>query len=126
MRITAACPEALINDANQLAMCLAYSIADGETFRLPCGWQDPEGNPYSAASWEASDSWIAKIQQPLERPTWDTEEVIDMEAAARAQAVLMFSQEPVLADPTQLTALGGPDGPTALSIMGLSALVPSE
>jgi len=31
MRITAAAPEAMISDANQYAMCLGFSEADGET-----------------------------------------------------------------------------------------------
>lgn len=126
MRITAACPESLVNDANQLAMCLAYSIGDGETYRLPCGWQDTQGNLYSAASWEASDAWIAAAQQPLTRPDWDTDKVIDMEAAARAQALLVFSLEPVQVNPDQLTALGGVDGPTAISVMGLTAVAEPE
>ena len=125
MRITAACPEALVSDANQLAMCLAYSTADGETYRLPCGWQDAEGNLYSAASWEASAEWVAAAQQPLQRPAWDTDEVIDMEAAARAQAALVFwvpgedAPAPPQASAAALTAVGGMSGPEALAAMGL-------
>ena len=120
MRITAACPEAMVSDANNLAMCLAASVADGETYRLPCGWQDNDGNLYSAASWEASEEWIAAAQQPLQRPAWDTDEIIDMEAAARAQAALVFSLEPTGADPLALVAIGGMSGPDALAAMGLT------
>lgn len=122
MRITAACPESLVSDANHLAMCLGYSTADGETFSISGSWQDVVGNRYSAASWEASDEWISTAQQPLIRPAWDTEEVIDMEAAARAQSVLLFSLEPALACPLRITALGGPDGPAALATMGITAI----
>ena len=120
IRITAACPEAMVSDGNNLAMCLAASVADGETYRLPCGWQDADGNLYSAASWEASEEWIAAAQQPLQRPAWDTEQVIDMEAAARAQAALVFSLEPTGADPLALVAIGGMSGPDALAAMGLT------
>ena len=43
IRITVACPEALIADANHLAMVLAQGPEDGETYGQP-GWQDAEGN----------------------------------------------------------------------------------
>ena len=119
-RLTVACPDSLVNDANQLAMCLAFSLADGETFRVPCGWQDADAQLYSAASFEASDSWIAAAQQPLVRPAWDVDEVIDMVAAARAQAVLVITDEPMLASPFKLVALMGPDGPASLTAMGLT------
>lgn len=125
MRITAACPEALVADSNQLAMCLAYGPDDGRTYG-PLNWQDAEGNLYSAASWEASEAWIEAAQAPLVRPAWDTDEIIDMEAAARAQAALVFSTEEVDANPPQLTAIGGPSGPEALSMMGLSLVSDEE
>ena len=57
MRITAACPEALVADANNYAMCLAYSLADGLTYN-GLNWVDPDGNLYAAASWEARDEWV--------------------------------------------------------------------
>jgi hypothetical protein len=119
MRITAAAPEALTYECNQLAMCLAYSIADGETY-VGLNWQDTDGNLYSAASWEASDAWVGGASQPLVRPEWDVDEVIDMDAAATAQAALVFSLETTLAMPDKLTALGGPDAVVALAAMGLT------
>lgn len=120
-RITAACPASLVADANHLAMCLAAGPADGQTYRLPCAWQDHAGGLYSAASWEASDEWIAHAQGPLTRPAWDVDEVIDMDAAARAQAALVVSAEPVAASPAALTAIAGMSGPDALAAMGLVA-----
>ena len=117
-RITAAAPEALVSDANQYAMCLAFSPADGETYTV-LNWQDADGNLYAAASWEAREEWITAATQPLQRPAWDVDEVIDMVAAGRAQAVLMFSTEPVPATPTNLTALSWPDAVAALGLMGL-------
>jgi len=125
-RITAAAPEALIYESNQLAMCLAFSVADGLTY-TGLNWQDADGNLYAAASWEASDAWVESVSQPLVRPAWDTEEVIDMVAAAAAQAALVFSTEPVLAVPDKLTALSGPDAVAALGLMGLTPVdVPFE
>jgi hypothetical protein len=117
-RITAAAPEALIYECNQLAMCLAYSVADGLTYN-GLNWQDADGNLYAAASWEASDAWVESVSQPLVRPAWDVDEVIDMDAATAAQAALVFSLEPVLAVPDKLTALSGPDAVAALGLMGL-------
>jgi hypothetical protein len=45
-----------------------------------------------------------------------------MEAAERAQAVLVYSTEALLASPAALTAIGGMSGPDALSSMGLTVV----
>jgi len=118
-RIAAAAPEALVYESNQLAMCLAYSVADNLTY-TGLNWVDASGNLYAAASWEASDAWVESVSQPLVRPAWDVDEVIDMDAAEAAQAALVFSLEPVPAMPDQLTALSGPDAVAALGLMGLT------
>ena len=124
-RITAAAPEALVADSNQLAMCLAFSAADGETY-TGLNWQDADGNLYAAASWEARAEWVAGATQPLVRPAWDVDEIIDMVAAGRAQASLVFALEPTLAVPDKLTAIGGMDGVEALAAMGLTTYTSSE
>jgi hypothetical protein len=118
MRITCSCPELLVFDANQYAMCLGFSEADGETYR-GLNWVDAQGNLYAAASFDARDEWVIFAQAPLQRPLWDTAEVIDMVAAERAQAALAFSTEALSASPTALTAIGGMDGLAALVTMGL-------
>ena len=117
-RITAAAPEALVSDSNQLAMCLGYSLADGLTFSN-LNWQDANGGLYGCASWEASEEWLGKAQEPLERPSWDVDEVIDMVAAERAQAALVVSTEPLLASPAALTAITGMQALDAIAAMGL-------
>ena len=122
-RITAAAPEALVSDANQYAMCLGQSEADGQTYR-GLNWTDADGNLYAAASFEARDEWITFAQAPLVRPAWDVDEVIDMVAAERAQAALVYAVEPVLAVPVALTAIGGMDGVGAVAAMGLAAVQP--
>jgi hypothetical protein len=72
-------------------MCLAFSPADGETY-VGLNWTDSTGNLYAAASWEASDAWVEGASQPLVRPAWDVDEIIDMVAAERAQAALAWLQ----------------------------------
>ena len=122
IRITAAAPEAMMSDANHMAMAIAYSEADGLTYRAAT-WQDGQGALYAAASWEARPEWIAAATQPLTRPAWDTEQIIDMAAASRAQAALNFwmgEGAPPAASPLALTAVGGMSGPDALALMGLS------
>ena len=119
MRITCSCPAALVSDGNQLAMALGFSEADGQTYN-GLNWQDAQGNLYAAASFEAREEWIAFAQAPLVRPAWDVNEVIDMVAAERAQAALVFSTEVVLASPAALTVIGGLDGIAALVAMGLT------
>lgn len=124
-RITAAAPEAMLSDCNALAMCLAFSAADGETY-VGLNWQDSSGNLYAAASWEAREEWVQAASQPLVRPAWDVDEIIDMDAVTRAQAALVFALEPVLAVSGALTAIGGMDGVAALQAMGLTAVAPDE
>ena len=118
MRITAASSEELVYSANQFAMCLGYSLADGLTFSN-LNWQDSNGNLYGCASWEASEEWLEKAQAPLERPSWDVDEVIDMVAAGRAQTALVVSTEPLLASPSNLTAISGMQALDAIEAMGL-------
>ena len=120
MRITVACPEALISDANNLAMVLAFGPDDAMTYR-GLNWQDADGNLYAAASFEALPEWIIGAQSPLTRPEWDTKPyTISMAAVQRAQAALVFAQEATPALPDKLTAIAGPDGPAALAMMGLT------
>ena len=121
MRVTAASPEAMVADSNQLAMCLASGPADGLTFGA-LNWQDPDGNLYAAASWETSEAWIEFAMAPLVRPAWDVDEIIDMDAAERAQAALIYSTVAIPATPTALTSIGGMDGVPALGAMGLTAV----
>ena len=118
MRITCACPSAMVADGNNLAMALGFSDADGETY-VGLNWQDADGNLYAAASFVAREEWIVAAQSPLARPSWDIDQTIDMIAAARAQSSLVFSTTPRPASPTSLTAIGGMDGVAALLAMGL-------
>ena len=117
MRLTIACPEALRDDANQLAMVLGYGPDDAETYgRL--NWHDVYGNLYSCASLTVSDTFVSTAQSTLSRPAWDFDNIIDMAGANRAQSALVFSLTPVTAMPDKLTACAGDDALAVLAAMG--------
>ena len=92
MRLTIACPATIRSDANQLAMVLGYGPSDAETY-VALNWQDAGGNLYACASLTVSDTFTTAAQSPLQRPSWDTDNIIDMDAARLAQAALVFSLE---------------------------------
>jgi len=119
MRLTIACPDALRDDANNLAMVLGYGPSDAETY-VALNWQDADGNLYACASLIVSDTFVSKAQSTLSRPAWDVDNIIDMDAARRAQAALVFSLTPVAAMPDKLTACAGDDALATLAAMGLS------
>jgi len=119
MRLTIACPNALRDDANNLAMVLGYRPDDAETY-VALNWQDADGNLYAVASLPVSDAFTTAAQSGLQRPSWDTDNIIDMDAARRAQAALVFSLTPVTAMPDKLTACAGDDALAVLAAMGLT------
>jgi len=119
MRITIACPEALRDDANQLAMVLGYGPDDAETYG-ELNWLDTAGNLYACASLIVSDTFVSTAQSTLSRPAWDVDNIIDMDAARRAQAALVVSLTPVTAMPDKLTACVGDDALATLAAMGLT------
>jgi len=119
MRITIACPDALRDDANQLAMVLSYGPDDAETY-VALNWQDAGGNLYACASLIVSDTFTTTAQSGLQRPAWDVDNIIDMAGSNRAQAALVFSLTPVAAMPDKLTACVGDDALAVLAAMGLT------
>lgn len=125
IRITVACPEAMRNDANALAMVLAEGPADGVTYGA-AHWQDSSGNRYAVASFEARPEWVQGAQAPLTRPDWDTGPpyIVNMTGAGRAQAILRLATGPILADSGYLTALAGLSASEALAVLGLTAAPP--
>ena len=77
MRLTIACPEALRDDANNLAMVLGYRPDDAETY-VGLNWQDAAGNLYACASLIVSDTFTTTAQSGLQRPSWDVDNIIEM------------------------------------------------
>ena len=122
MRLTIACPEALRDDANNLAMILGYRPDDAETY-VGLNWQDAGGNLYACASLIVSDAFTTAAQSGLQRPSWDTDNHVNMAGANRAQAALVFSLTPVTAMPDKLTACAGDDALAVLAAMGLTHVV---
>ncbi len=119
--VTAACDADLVADANQLAMALAFGPEDARTY-TGLNWQDGAGRTYAAASWQVVPAWLDLAQSSLVRPAWDVGQIIDMDAAGRAQAALDFwaGDGPVpQARPGVLVAVAGMDGRDALAAMGL-------
>lgn len=122
MRMTVACPTAIADDANSLAMCLAEGPADGKTFSGQI-WVDGSAVEYFVASFDASDLWIAAVQSPLVRPAWDIPPyTVNLTGAERAQAALDISLDPTAPPvPTSATiaALGSLSGVGAVGALGL-------
>ena len=124
-RMTFACPAAHVADANNLAMVLAYSEADALTYR-DAAWRDAAGNLYAvASSMVVVAGFVANATSPLVRPGWDTTGVIDMDAAARAQAlVLLADPADTVTDwsarPDRLLAYPHEDVGAALAALGVS------
>ena len=119
MRLTIACPNALRDDANNLAMVLGYRPDDAETY-VGLNWQDAGGNLYACASLPVSDTFTTTAQSPLQRPAWDIDNTVNMAEANRAQSALVFSLDPVAAMPDKLTACAGDDALAVLAAMGLT------
>jgi hypothetical protein len=123
--ILTAVPETLVSDANQLAMVLGEGPADALTFGH-LFHQDAKGNLYSVRSLWVPEPWASQMQAPLTRPAWDTDSLIDMDAAERAQGALVLSTEVIPASPAAITALDGMSGDAAVEAMGLTVVTESE
>jgi len=119
VRLTIACPDALRDDANNLAMVLGYGPDDALTYG-GLNWQDAGGNLYACASLTVSDTFTTTAQSGLQRPSWDIDNTVNMAGANRAQAALVFSLTPVTAMPDKLTACVGHDALATLAAMGLT------
>lgn len=114
MRVIIACPEALIGDANQLALCLGLGPEDAQTYGAAC-WLDAAGNRYAVASAIVSSRFAGDAASPLDTPPWGA----DMPAARRAQAAIQINVE---AGPDRLAAVFGDDAISALTALGLTRL----
>ena len=119
MRLTIACPDALRDDANDLAMVLGFGPDDALTYG-GLNWQDDDGNLYACASLTVSDAFTTTAQSGLQRPEWDDDNHVNMAGANRAQAALVFSLTPVAAMPDKLTACAGDEALATLAAMGLT------
>lgn len=78
-------PQASIDDANQLALCLGAVPADGQTFGHDWA-QDAAGNLYSWAAPVVTSEWLAALSAPIVAPSFAPD--ADLAAASRAAALL--------------------------------------
>lgn len=115
-RLTIACPEPMIADANQFARCTGRGPDDDMTFG-DATWQDASGNLYSVSSGLVGLSYQQNATSALTEPEWGC----DMIAAQRAQAVVQVGGA---AAPGAIVAVFG-DLDGALTELGLTR-VPQE
>jgi hypothetical protein len=87
-RATIAVPESLMDDCNQLALCLGEFSADDRTFSK-ASYQDLAGNFYAVASTVAKPVFAQLASQPLFAPDHAPE--MNVTAAARAQSLLQIN-----------------------------------
>jgi len=125
MRVTIACPIAMVDDANDLAMVLGEGPADGSTFgTFMC--EDGDGAQYAVTSTVARAIFPVAATSTLSRPAWDSAPyTVNMAGAERAQAALVVydPSDPVIPAPSRILAVIGNDAGAALAVMGLTALV---
>lgn len=121
IRITIACPEAYISKANELAKCVGYSEADGNTFTTTTH-KDASNNFYAVASGLVKPVFLTNAFQPLQEPEWE----VDLEDAEEAQTILRHGDpedaESCVADPDHIVAVVHDDPATALSLLQLIPL----
>jgi hypothetical protein len=127
INVLTAAPEAKLAESNQLAMVLGEGPADVNTWGHLIH-QDAQGNRYSVRNLWVPMAWVSAAKATLERPAWDTDSIIDMDAARAAQAALVFwmagsESEAPMASKDTLTALAGVDPTAGLAMMGLTAIV---
>jgi len=118
MRVTIACPESMMNDANAWCTAISHIPGDKHTFQHPV-WVDTHGNKYAAASAIVPNDWLDNLTTTLTRPQWDTQPYdINMTGAARTQEHMRVTNTP--ATPTQITIMTHTNGRKALQAMQLT------
>lgn len=122
-------PASLTDDANHLVTALGDSPACMSTWgHLP--FQDDAGNLYGTRNLMLPEG--VQLQSPLSRPDWDTEEVIDMDAAERALAAIsvhVVTEEdptPPTASPDHIRIIIGVDVNQAVTLWGLTRVEADE
>lgn len=130
LRVTIACPETMIPQANQLALAVGQSANDNQTFGEP-QYADSFGNRYAVASTLATEGFPQVAQSPLDQVVatkpWlldrEGNSLVDLalaEAAQDATQVYILTAPGGSVNPNTLTAVINPDPKAALDSMGLS------
>lgn len=123
IRITIACPVDHLADAAQFARATGYGPEDEQTFAIAPAYQDAGGNLYRVASGLVAEAYLTDAVSPLAEPEWGA----DMEAAARAQALIEVCEPPEgddepgpFAQPDRIAVVVGDDVQAALAAFGVS------
>lgn len=125
-RVTAACPESMAQDANQLAACFGENLNDIYTYS-DTKYQDSQGNIYRVMSTVATENLLIKHGSgQVTRPDFDVDSVLDLVAAQRALDAVVISSVDVdgnvvvpKASPTTLVAVVDLPPMEAIEKMGL-------
>ncbi|KQI67055.1 hypothetical protein AN189_17690 [Loktanella sp. 3ANDIMAR09] len=117
MIVTVFCPEQHIDDANNLAMCLAFGPADADTYRLE-GWSF-DGVQYAVTSFPAPAQMMQAVGYPLGRPSWDNSKLVNVAGANRARVMLDLSPEAMPPRPDAIVGRIGPMARQAINDAGL-------
>lgn len=112
-RVTIACPEAMIADANHLACHLGESAADFETFKT-ANYQDSTGAKYAVCSTVVKPIFLEAATGVLPELPPHAEEVVDPAIAQRALDTL--------GQPGGILMVEDDDPQAALAAMGLSPI----
>ncbi|SPF78775.1 hypothetical protein ALP8811_02707 [Aliiroseovarius pelagivivens] len=124
LRITIACPEAMMADANQFALCVGSSAADVQTFKR-AGWENQTGARFALASLLAGDDFPVAASSVLQTPAHAP--MADIDAAARAQSKLaiwspLMSDTPPVLNQDTLLAIVGVEPGSAIPLLHLAPI----
>jgi hypothetical protein len=130
--LTIACPEALMNAGNHLAVAIGEAAGDFHTFDA-VNFQDAQGNRYCVRSPSVTDKLFEYAGAMLQRRDFAPEEW-DFNLATQAQFAITLwfgptKQQPQIpqANPQQLVGVVGINNPfQAIAAMGLTAIVEKE
>jgi hypothetical protein len=86
MRVLISCPEQHRDSCNHLSAVLGFNIDYLESFTE--GGHEKDGVRLKSVQSQITDRFISKLEGELYRPAFDTENLIDMDKANQAKALL--------------------------------------
>jgi hypothetical protein len=122
LRVTIVVPEAMIAQANALALVLGRGPADVNTFKQ-ANFQDTPGNRYAVASTVAREIFVTAAGSPLVAPDFAPD--VDLALAGQAQAMLTIYdpvENPATASPTHILTIIHEDSQLALQLAGVTPI----
>ena len=123
-RMSLAVPQALMTQANQLALIVGESEHDDKTFTA-ANWQDSEGNLYAVCSTVIKPIVLTLFGQSLDDAPLDDDNADKTLAQQALDAAVMFT-EGVTANTDTIVIAVDVEPLSALEQMGLSLVVDDE